>query len=214
MGWYDRKPRRVRDLSCGDTRVYLELEVRRLDCRTCGKVKREQLDLLADNPLYTKRFAHYVGRRCRGAPIKEVAAELKLDWHTVKALDQQYMEAQLRRAGKPGPKAIGIDEIAIRKGHSYRIVVSDLLRGRPIWFGGEDRSEASMGEFYAWLGMKKSARIRLAVMDMWKPFRLATAARAPQATILFDKFPHHETSGRGVGSRSQERIWATCGARP
>jgi hypothetical protein len=25
-------------------------------------------------------------------------------------------------------------------------------------------------------------------MDMWKPFRLATAAQAPQAAILFDKF--------------------------
>jgi len=188
MGWYDRKLRRVRDLSCGDTRVYLELEVRRLDCRGCGKVKQEQLDFLADNPLYTKRFAYYVGRRCRGAPIKEVAAELKLDWHAVKALDQQYMEAQLKRAGKPGPKAIGIDEIAIRKGHSYRIVVSDLIRRRPIWFGGNDRSEASMGEFYAWLGPKKSSRLRLAVMDMWKPFRLATAAHASKAAILFDKF--------------------------
>ena len=32
------------------------------------------------------------------------------------------------------------------------------------------------------------SRIRLAVMDMWKPFRLATAAHAPQAAILFDKF--------------------------
>ena len=79
MGWYDLKPRRVRDLSCGDTRVYLEVEVRRLNCRSCGKVKREQLDFLADNPLYTKRFAYYVGERCRGAPIKDVAAELKLD---------------------------------------------------------------------------------------------------------------------------------------
>jgi hypothetical protein len=101
MGWYDRRLRRVRDLSCGDTRVYLELEVRRLDCRGCGKVKREQLDFLANNPLFNERFAYYVGRRCRGAPIKEVAAELKLDWHTVKALDQQYMEAQLKRAGTP-----------------------------------------------------------------------------------------------------------------
>ena len=188
MGWYDRKLRRVRDLSCGDTRIFLEAEVRRLDCRHCGKVKCERLDFLADNPLYTQRFAYYVGRRCRSATIKDVAAELKLDWHTVKALDQQYMEAQLKRAGTPSPQVIGIDEIAIRKGHTYRIVVSDLLRGRPIWFGGKDRSEASMGEFYARLGKTKSARIRLAVMDMWKPFRLATAAYAPQAAILFDKF--------------------------
>jgi transposase len=138
--------------------------------------------------LFTKRFAYYVGRRCRGAPIKEVAAELKLDWHTVKALDQQYMQAQLRRAGTPSPNAIGFDEIAIRKGHSYRIVVSDLVRRRAIWFGGKDRSEASMGELYAWLGPKQSSRIGLAVMDMWKPFRLVTAAHAPQAAILFDKF--------------------------
>ena len=56
-GWYDRKICRVRDLSCGDTRIFLELELRRLDCRNCGKVKRQRLDFLADNPHYTKRFA-------------------------------------------------------------------------------------------------------------------------------------------------------------
>jgi transposase len=82
-------------------------------------VKRERLDFLADNPLYTQRFAYYVGGRCRSATIKDVAAELKLDWHTVKALDQQYMEAQLKRAGTPSPQVIGIDEIAIPKGHTY-----------------------------------------------------------------------------------------------
>ncbi len=188
MGWYDRKVRRVRDLSCGDTRIFLELEVRRVDCRRCGKVKRERLAFLADNPLYTKRFAYFVGRRCRQATIKDVAKELALDWQTVKVLEQQYMEAQLKRAGTPAPQVIGVDELAIRKGHSYRIVVSDLVRGRPIWFGGEDRSEASMSQFYDWLGQRNSSRIRLAVMDMWKPFRLATNAYAPQVAILFDKF--------------------------
>ena len=151
-------------------------------------MKREQLEFLADNPFYTKRFTFYVGRRCRQATIKDIAQELKLDWDTVKTLEKQYMRAQLAKAGTPGPKAIGIDEISIRKGHDYRIVVSDLIRRRPIWFGGEDRSEASMSKFYAWLGEQKSSRIRLAVMDMWKPFRLATQAHAPQAAILFDKF--------------------------
>jgi len=151
-------------------------------------VKRERLDFLADNPLYTRRFAFYVGQRCRSATIKDVARELQLDWHTVKTLEKQYMAAQLARAGKPAPAAIGIDEISIRKGHTYRIVVSDLIRGRPIWFGGQDRSEASMAQCYDWLGENKAQRIRLAVMDMWKPFRTVTHARAPQAAILFDKF--------------------------
>jgi transposase len=104
----------VRDLSCGDTRIFfLELKVRRLDCQL-WQVKRERLDSLADNPHYTKRFAYYVGQRCRSATIKDVAADLRLDWHTVKTPDQQYMQAQLARAGRPGPQVIGIDEIAIR----------------------------------------------------------------------------------------------------
>ena len=162
--------------------------MRRVDCRNCGKVKRERLEFLADNPRYTKRFAYYVGRRCRDSAIKDVADELHLHWNSVKELDKQYMRAQLARAGRPGPKAIGIDEISIRKRHTYRIVVSDLIRRRGVWFGGEDRSEASMNQFYAWLGESKSRRIRLAVMDMWKPFRNATEQAAPQAAILFDKF--------------------------
>ena len=188
--FYDQRPRRVRDLACGDRRVYLDLSVRRVDCPWCGGVKREQLDWLADNPLYTKRFAVYVGRRCRESTVQAIAKELHLHWHTVKELDKEYMQEQLRRAGCPAPRVIGIDEIAIGKRHSYRIVVSDLERGRPIWFGGQDRSEASLDEFFAWLGPKKCRKIRLAVMDMWKAFRKSTLkeGHAPQARIIYDKF--------------------------
>jgi transposase len=187
-GVYDRRLRQVRDLPSAGFRIVLELEVRRIDCRHCGKVKRERLDFLADNAHFTRRFAFYVGRRCQQASIRDVAKELKLDWDTVKTLEMQYMQAQLKRAGTPAPAVIGIDEIAVRKGHSYRIVVSDLVRKRPIWFGGKDRSEASMAAFYDELGARKCRKIRLAVMDMWKPFRNVTTARAPQAAILFDKF--------------------------
>jgi transposase len=169
-------------------RIYLEVEIRRVYCRRCKKVKQERLKWLADNPFYTKRFAFYVGRRCRDSTITDVARELHLNWKTAKSLEKQYMREQLKRAGSPGPKVIGIDEISIRKGHTYRIVVSDLLRQRPIWFGGEDRSEASMDLFFEKLGPKKSRKIRLAVMDMWKAFGNSTQKNAPQAAILYDKF--------------------------
>jgi transposase len=188
-GWYDRKVRLVRDKSCGDARVYLEIEVRRIDCRSCCAVKQEKLPFLADNPFYTKRFAFYVGRRCRDSTIKDVAKDLHLDWTTVKALEMQYMREQLRRLPPAKRvKVIGVDEISVRKGHTYRIVVSDLVRQRPIWFGGKDRSEESMDEFFTWLGPQRSAQLRLAVMDMWKAFANSTKRHAPQAAILYDKF--------------------------
>jgi transposase len=178
----------VRDFSSGGLRIYLDLEVRRVHCRSCGKVKQEKLFFLADNPFYTKRFASYVGRRCRSSSIKDIAKELHLHWETVKELDKQYMKEQLRRTGTPAPQVIGVDEVSIRKGHSYRIVVSDLLRKRPIWFGGVDRSEESIDMFFKEWGLKKTRRIRLAVMDMWKPFRKSTLKNVPEVAILFDKF--------------------------
>ena len=104
-------------------------------------MKQERLDFLATNTRYTRRFVRDVGRRCREASIKHVARELHLDWHTVKELDKEYMQEQLSRTGKPRPKAVGIDEVSIRKGQQYRVVVGDRsgLTGRtgamPAWRG-------------------------------------------------------------------------------
>lgn len=186
--FYDHKIRYVRDLPCAKKRIYLEVAIRRVLCKKCGKVKRETLTWLSKNPSYTKRYAFFVGKRCRSMTIQDVVRQEQLDWHTVKELEKQYMQEQLKRAGKPSPKVIGIDEVSIRKGHTYRIIVSDLEKRRPIWFGGTDRSEESMGLFYQEIGVKKSARIRLAVMDMGKAFENSTRKNAPQAAILYDKF--------------------------
>lgn len=164
------------------------MEIRRVFCKRCGKVKRETLNGLLENALHTKRFAFFIGRQCRSMTIRDVAKEQYLDWHTVKELDKQYMREQLRRSGNPAARVIGIDEISLRKGHVYRIVVSDLERRRPIWFGGKDRSEESMGLFYQGLSPGKTGKIRLVVMDMWKAFEKSARTNVPKAAILYDKF--------------------------
>jgi transposase len=161
--------------------------MRRVKCKTCG-VKNEKLAFLSENTKYTLRFAMQIGGLCRAMTIADVARRMHLDWHTVKELDKIYMREQLKRAGPPAPNVIGVDEISIKKRHVYRIVVSDLDTKRAIWFGGEGRGEKDMNMFYAFLGKETADNIRLAVMDMWKPFRKSTQAHVPQAAILFDKF--------------------------
>src|SRR5271157_31688 len=188
MGWYDRTVRRVRDLSCGDTRIFLELEVRRVECRRCGKVKRERLEFLADNPLYTKRFAYYVG----DAAGRRRSRTWRTNWLWTGTRSRRWTSNTWKRSSSALARLVrrssASTSLRSAKVTPTGFVVSDLIRGRPIWFGGDDRSEASMSQFYAWLGSRKRSRIRLAVMDMWKPFRLATHAHAPQVAILFDKF--------------------------
>ena len=160
-----------------------------------------------DNPFYTKRFAYFVGRRCRQASIADVAKELALDWHTVKALEMQYIEAQLARAGTPGPRVIGIDEIAIRGGHSYRIiVVSDLLRGRPIWLGGKDRWEDKPGAFYASLGAKKSAHLRLCRHGHVEAISAGDTGACAKIRDFIRQVPRHAPSRQGTEYGPQERV--------
>jgi transposase len=169
-------------------RLYLQFERWRVKCPRCGGVHVEQLDWLANNPRYTQRYALHVGKLCREMSNKAVAELEHLHDSTVKELDKLYMLQQVARAGMPAPRAIGVDEISIRKGHDYRVVVSDLERGRPIWVGGKGRKEVDLDQFFSALGPAKSARIELAVMDMWKAFRNSVGRNAPQARIIFDKF--------------------------
>lgn len=148
----------------------------------------EQLDWLAKNPRHTQRFAMHVGALCREMTNKAVAELEHLHVDTVKDLDKIYMRLQITEAGPPSPRVIGVDEISIRKGHNYRIVVSDLDLGRPIWVGGRGRKEEDMNLFFEEIGASKSQSIELAAMDMWKPFRNSLTRNAPQARIVFDKF--------------------------
>jgi transposase len=185
---YDQRLCRARDLRVAGWFVHVEFERWRVHCPGCGGVHVERLDWLAKNPRYTERFALHVGNLCRSMTNKAVAELERLHDSTVKDLSKLYMAEQVRRAGIPAPRAIGIDEIAIHKGHDYRVVVSDLERGRPIWFGGSGRTEADIDQFFAEMGPKRNARIELAVMDMWRPFRNSVGNNAPNADIVFDKF--------------------------
>lgn len=148
----------------------------------------ETLDWLAKNPRYTKRFAQQVGKQCREMSNAAVAEMMCLERRTVKDLDKLYMQELIKKYPAAIPRVIGIDELSIKKGHTYRIIVSDIERGRPIWIGGAGRKEEDLDRFFQGLGANKSKRIELAVMDMWKAFRNSVKKNVPKANILYDKF--------------------------
>lgn len=180
----------MRDLDSGGTRIYLEFEYRRVECRKCNRVKQETLAWLAESGRFTKRFEQTIGRLCRTMTVKEVAKLHRLSWDQVRRMDFSYMQALwTNHLPSQRLRAIGVDEISIRKGQSYAIVVADLDQKRPIWISKElGRSEEDMDRFFDDMGLRRNRSLRLAVMDMWKPFRNSLERHAPQAEIVFDKF--------------------------
>jgi len=152
-------------------------------------VKRETLSLSAKSARFTQRFEDRIGELCREMTIKRVAELNNLSWDQVWRMEKCCMRRVLEH--HPPSKqlrAIGIDEVSIRKGHTHAVVVADLDQKRPIWLGGQGRSEQDLALFFDAMGTERCTAIELAVMDMWKPFRKATLKSAPRAHIVYDKF--------------------------
>jgi transposase len=152
-------------------------------------VKRETLSMLAKSARFTQRFEDRIGALCREMTIKRVAELNNLSWDQVCRMGKSYMRRLLdQHPPSLHLRAIGIDEISISKGHTYAIVVADLDQRRPIWLGGQGRTEQDMQQFFDTMGTERCGTIDLAVMDMWKPFRKVTMKNAPHVQIVYDKF--------------------------
>jgi len=187
--WYDTRDKTVRDLGAFGTAVYLSFGIRRVYCSRCQAVKTEQLSWLALSGRATKRFEEAVGKMAREMPLTEVARHHRIGWDQAWRMELEYMR-ELIKKHPPAFKirVIGVDEISVRKGHTYRVVVADLDERRPIWIGGTGRTKEDMDMFFAEIGVERSRNIELVVMDMWKAFRNSTSEHAPQARVVFDKF--------------------------
>lgn len=188
-GWYDSKERLIRDLDCGADAIFLRIQQRRVNCPVCNAVKTERLAFVADPSRFTDRWVLWAGRQCRERSISSVAEESGVDRKTIKALEMEYMRRQLEISPPESPTVLGIDELAIGPGHSYRVIVHDLQRRRPVWVGGDKgRTQEAIDEYFVGLGPKACAGVQLAVMDMWKPYRKSAEEHCPNVRIHYDHF--------------------------
>ena len=192
--------------------IYLELDVRRVHCRKCGKVKREGLEWLPTTRS-TPSASRLRGRRCRATHRSRTWPRSSSRLAHGQGAGQAIHGGAAEEGGHARPRVIGIDEISIRKGHTYRIVVSDLKRRRRSGSAVRPLRE-SMATILSLLGEKKCRDIRLAVMDMWKPFRNATNTHAPQAAILFDKFHIMRHLGEALDKVRKREYARLSGRRP
>ena len=132
----------------------MEFEYRRVYCKHCQAVRQEFIPWLSNSKRVTQRFACEIGRMCRELSVTRVAAMHNLTWGQVRRLEMEYMK-ELVNKHPPSKKlrAIGIDEVSIKKGHRYAIVVADMDQRRPIWMSAtEGRAQEHMNQFFKEIG--------------------------------------------------------------
>jgi transposase len=121
-GWktwaaYDRSVRRWRHLDLGAVRLFLEAEIRRLDCRRCGRVRTEAVPWARPGARHTRDLQDVVAWLAQRTDKTTITKLLRVSWEA---------------AGSP-PSSSSVS------GSERTCPASELVSLRPAGHGGRPR---------------------------------------------------------------------------
>ena len=186
---YDRLPaRRFEFVPLWGVKVFLVYAPRRVACPDCG-VRVEHMPWASGKSPLTQAYAWFLARWARRLSWKEVAQVFCTSWDSVFRSVEMAVEWGRAHQDLGGVRAIGIDEVAWRKGHKYLTLVYqiDSHCKRLLWIGRERKAKTLLG-FFRWLGAERSGELRYICSDMWKPYLKVIARKAGQAVNVLDRF--------------------------
>ncbi|HEV8051811.1 MAG TPA: ISL3 family transposase [Parachlamydiaceae bacterium] len=184
----DIKPKVYRDLDLAGRRCYIEIDLRRFECRDCFCTFTEPLSFAASHRRYTSRFENEIYESCRETTATytskfgisdKIAAEI---YQTIAKRKQKQPQTLLPT------KVIGLDEIAMHKGHKdFVLVISDITNKRVIDVL-KDRKKATLEAYMADWSDEFKAGIESVAIDLWGPYRSVVESMLPNAQAVADRF--------------------------
>ena len=210
-GWrgravYDRSVRRWRHLDLGAVKLFLEAEIRRIQCRRCGRVRTEAVDWARPRARHTRDFEDVVAWLCQRTDKTTVTRLLRTSWETVAGIVGRVVAEHLDTRRLHDIYRIGVDEVSYRKGHRYLTVVADHDRDGAVIWAHEGRDHAVLEKFYdEVLGEEGCAALEAVSLDMGPAYKLATDAKAAQARQCVDPFHVVKLANEAV---DKARRWA------
>lgn len=121
-------------------------------------------------------------RTVRGAARLAAIGEDAVD-----GIMKRAVERGMERRELEAPELLGIDEKAIRKGHHYTTILSNLVDGSVIDLAEGRTTEAAVG-LLKLLPEGSAASVQAVAMDMWPAFINAVTEVLPDSAIVFDRF--------------------------
>jgi transposase len=186
---HDVKERCVRHLDIWGMKTLVHFPQRRFGCSVCGKPFSEVPAWIDPQRRQTQAFELYIYERVKGkTPRCQVARQEGLHEAVVAEIFKRQARRALRATTRPVVRVLGVDEIALRKGHKqYALVLSDLER-RCVIAVLPDRRKTTFEAWLLQLSREERRAIKTVSMDMWEAYRQAVQHCLPHAEIVADRF--------------------------
>jgi len=184
-----KKIRILRTLPIGRKPVFLAVHRQRLECKKCGAIKYESIGIALPKKHWTIALGRYVIELLQRCTVKDVAELLDMSWNTIKEIHSLYLQKKFERqklSNLKNLKYLGVDEIAVKKGHSYMTIAVNLETGDVVWVR-EGRDKSALEPLIKKL-KKLKVPIKAITMDMWQPYINAVKEHFSEDIIIFDKY--------------------------
>jgi transposase len=212
---YDHSRRRWRHLDAAGSKLWLEAEIWRVDCRTCGRVRTEQVPWARPGARLTRDLEDLTAWLAQRTDKTSICRLLRISWETVHAVVARVVDDHLNDDRLDNVFNIGVDEISYKRGHQYLTVIANHDTGRVLHVA-EGRNQAALQSFFDLLGPERCQQVQAISMDMATIWRAPCQASIPQAVICFDPFhvirwanlaldAVYKTNGSGTGDRDWRR---------
>lgn len=186
---YDLLPtRRFEFIPIWGYAVQLLYAMRRVQCRQCG-VKVEQVPWAMGKHSLTKAYMLYLAHWARKLSWQETAKSFGTTWDQVCQAVEYVVQWGLTHRELGALRAIGVDEIAIGRGHRFLTLVYQIEADcvRLLWVG-KDRTTLSFEKFFTLIGKELAGKIEFVCSDMWRPYLDLIAKHCARALNILDRF--------------------------
>jgi transposase len=179
--------RRLRTLPIGRHAVFLNVHVPKLHCGRCDAYHEFHPPFADSRRTYTHQLEQLVSDLCRVTTIKAAAHFAGVSWDVAKGIEKRRLTKRYGTLSLKGVTRIAVDEIAVRRGHTYMTLVMDLDSGR-ILFVNEGKSAESLAPFLDRVRRARRTKITAIAMDLSAAYALAVRTALPKVPIVFDRF--------------------------
>lgn len=188
--YYDsgRGARRWRCPDLGSTKVFLEAEMPRVECKEHGVVTA-YVPWARHSSRFTRNFEEMTCWLSVHSSKKVVSTFMRIDWHSVGNIcDRVYAELDGTSASRfDGLINIGIDETSYKKGHKYMTVVVNHDTASVVWCA-QGYGKEVLASFFQRLTPEQRASIRCVSADGARWIASCVEEYCPNAVRCLDPF--------------------------
>lgn len=185
-------PIRLRHLPVFEVPVYLEIRPKRFRCPHCegGPTSTQVLSWYKRRSPHTKAYDQWLLKLLVNSTVYDASEKAGVSESAVIGVLDRWVETSLDWSTVESIRVLGIDEIALKRGHRDFVVLvtAQSPTGVEILAVLPDRSKETVAAFLESIPEPLKATIEAVCTDMYRGYEGAIRASLPEAKQVVDRF--------------------------